>query len=94
MFSRKRVYQLEVQGYFKADDLAFSDVVLREVCKRQMKGVPARRVLQAIRRFVEAITPGMIFDVADEQWPKRSSRRSRWRRICGQIFRERSGRVR
>lgn len=67
---RKRLYQLVVQGRFKERGLAFSDVVLGDVYDRPMKGVPSGRLFRAIKKVVESITPGMVFDIGDRRRPK------------------------
>lgn len=67
---KKRLYQLVIQGRFKDDNLMFSDVVLGDVYDKPMKGVPTGRTFRLIKKFVEAITPGMIFDIGNEVQPK------------------------
>ena len=67
---KKRLYQLVIQGQFKTNDLAFSDVVLGDVYDKPLKGVPKGRIGKVIKRFVEAISPGIIFDIFHDKQPK------------------------
>lgn len=67
---RSRLYQLVVQGRFKDKDLSFSDVMLGDVYDRPMKRLPPGMLFRTIKRVVEAITPGMIFDIGDASRPK------------------------
>jgi hypothetical protein len=70
---KRRLYQLVIQGQFKVkvDDIALSDVVLRQVYDRFLKGVPSGRSMMGkmIKRFVEGISPGVIFDVFHDKQP-------------------------
>lgn len=67
---RKRFYQLILQGQFKDDALSFNDVVLGDVYDRPLKGVPKGKWFRIIKKFVEAISPGIMFDVGDAVRPK------------------------
>ncbi|KAL7448459.1 hypothetical protein ACHAWC_001763, partial [Mediolabrus comicus] len=67
---KKRLYQLVIQGQFKTNDLTFSDVVLGDVYDKPLKGVPNGRIGKVIKRFVEAISPGIIFDIFHDKQPK------------------------
>ncbi|KAL9190662.1 hypothetical protein ACHAXT_000368 [Thalassiosira profunda] len=64
---KKRFYQLVVQGQFKEDSLTFADIVLGDVYQRRLKYVPHGRTGRLVKRFVEAISPGIIFDIFSEQ---------------------------
>ena len=68
---KRRLYQLVIQGQFKVDDIALSDVVLGQVYDRSLKGVPSGRSMMGkmIKRFVEGISPGVIFDIFHDKQP-------------------------
>ncbi len=68
---KRRLYQLVIQGQFKMDDIALSDIVLGQVYDRSLKGVPSGRSMMGkmIKRFVEGISPGVIFDIFHEKQP-------------------------
>ncbi|KAL7526548.1 hypothetical protein ACHAXR_001535 [Thalassiosira sp. AJA248-18] len=67
---KKRFYQLVIQGKFKDGNLTFSDVVVGDVYERQLKGVPHGKLGRLMKRFVESISPGIIFDIFDDKQPK------------------------
>jgi len=67
---KKRFYQLVIQGQFKDDNLTFNDVVLGDVYERPLKGIPHGRTGRLIKRFVESLSPGIIFDIFDDKQPK------------------------
>ena len=64
---KKRFYQLVVQGQFKDDRLTFADIVLGDVYQRRLKYIPHGRTGRLVRRFVEAMSPGIIFDIFSDQ---------------------------
>jgi hypothetical protein len=68
---KRRLYQLVIQGQFKVDDIALSDVVLGQVYNRSLKGVPSGRSMMGkmIKRFVEGMSPGVIFDIFHDKQP-------------------------
>ena len=67
---RKRLYQLVIQGRFKDSKLTFADIVIGDVYKRPLKGVPTGKLGYLIKRFVEGVSPGIIFDIFDSKKPK------------------------
>ena len=64
---RKRFYQLVVQGRFKRSGLNFSDVLLGGVFARKLKGMPPAALFRAIKIFMDAISPGIVFDIAADR---------------------------
>ena len=69
-FDDKRcLYQLVIQGQFKADDLTFADVMFGDVYERPLKGVPGGNLGRMIKKFMEGISPGIIFDIFHDKQP-------------------------
>lgn len=67
---RKRLYQLVIQGRFKESKLTFADIVIGDVYKRPLKGLPTGKLGYLIKRFVEGVSPGIMFDIFDSKMPK------------------------
>lgn len=65
------LYQLVIQGQFKIDSLTFADLMLGDIYDRPLKGVPSRRSMMGkmIKRFVEGMSPGVIFDIFHDKQP-------------------------
>jgi len=61
--SKKRFYQMVVQGKFKADDLTFADVCIGGVYDEPFVGVPKGRVMKLYEKFMETLSPGLIMDM-------------------------------
>lgn len=66
----KRFYQFVIQGQFKEEGLTLSDIVMGDVYERKLKGVPHGMTGKLLKKFVEALTPGIIFDIFDDKQPK------------------------
>lgn len=66
---KKRFYQVVIQGQFKEEGLAFSDIVLGDVYERPFKMNPMARgkAGKIFIRFMEALSPGIIFDIFDDK---------------------------
>ena len=67
---RKRFYQFVIQGQFKENNLTFEDVVFGDFYDRPLKGIPHGRLGKLLKKFMEAISPGIIFDIFDDKQPK------------------------
>ncbi len=63
--------QLVIQGQFKIDSLTFADLMLGDIYDRPLKGVPSGRSMMGrmIKRFVEGMSPGVIFDIFHDKQP-------------------------
>ena len=63
--------QLVIQGQFKIDSLSFADLMLGDIYDRPLKGVPSGRSMMGkmIKRFVEGMSPGVIFDIFHDKQP-------------------------
>jgi len=64
---KKRFYQMVVQGRFTDPSLTFADLLLGDVYDRPIQGVPKGRLFQLLQKFMEALAPGIIFEMTDDR---------------------------
>ncbi|KAL7527836.1 hypothetical protein ACHAWF_002324 [Thalassiosira exigua] len=65
-----QLYQMVIQGRFKDPSLTFADIVVGDVYERKLKRVPHGTTGKLIKKFVESVSPGIMFDVFDDEEPK------------------------
>lgn len=63
---RKRFYELVVQGQFK-EELGWDEVYFGDVYSKPLNGVPNGMLMKLAQKFMQTLSPGMIFDVASDK---------------------------
>jgi Protein of unknown function (DUF1769) len=67
--TRKRRYQVVVQGKFQRDDINFGKLFIGARYDKPFDGIPMRksRIMKSIQSFIKRLTPGMLFDIAADK---------------------------
>lgn len=63
---RKRFHQLVIQGQFK-QELGWDEVYFGDVYSKPLNGVPKGALMKLAQKFMQTLSPGMIFDVASDK---------------------------
>lgn len=63
---KKRFWQLIVQGQFK-EELRMSDIKFGDFYEKPLRNLPRGILMKIMQRFIEAISPGVIMDVASDK---------------------------
>lgn len=63
---KKRFYQIVVQGRFKESGLKLSDVYFGDCYEKPFLNVSPGVLMNLLQKFMQAINPGMIFDIASD----------------------------